>query len=34
MKRIATLMTLFCIVVLSTKAQLLWKVSGKDLRKA
>lgn len=34
MKRIATLMTLFCIVVLSAKAQLLWKVSGKDLPKA
>ena len=34
MKRIATLMMLFCIVVLSAKAQLLWKVSGKDLPKA
>ena len=34
MKRISTMVMLLCIVVLSANAQLLWKVSGKNLPKA
>ena len=34
MKRISTFVMLLCIVVLSANAQLLWKVSGKNLPKA
>ena len=33
MKRISTFVMLLCIVVLSANAQLLWKVSGKNLPK-
>lgn len=34
MKRISTMVMLLCIAVLSANAQLLWKVSGKNLPKA